>query len=360
MAYKTFSPDITLSGQKINPLSDIMNLGIQTTGNVVFVKHPSDADYRTVKEALGNENLFDSVQSAIDSPKVRSGKNDYVIVCPRDNSTAWVPAGGTVADIQLNKHNVHLVSLGYGKSTEQPVTFQLSGTAGTIGSMGVLYITGSNCEVAGFNFLGTAGTASVGTLGQGNDGGMVTVGAGVTGLDLHDFKIEKQGIQYDAGTTGITGTPRGDINIGSAARDITIRNGYIIGTGLKAGASAAVNLQFNNTNIRVQNVEVLSTKDAAASRFIWNSPGTANGALSLIVDRCKFYNVLGTACTGAVAGTMGVGMRAIINETSAVGCTNISAVGSTFVTPVFSAGTVSNIGVVNPYLATLGTAVVAS
>ena len=82
MSYRTFEPNLTIAGQKINPLSDIMNLGIQTTGNVVFVKDPGDADYRTVREAVGRENIYDTIQAAIDSPKVRDGLNDYVVVCP--------------------------------------------------------------------------------------------------------------------------------------------------------------------------------------------------------------------------------------------------------------------------------------
>lgn len=345
MAYRTFEPSITLAGQKINPLSDIANLGIQTTGNVVFVKHPSDADYTTVKEAVGRENLFDTIQRAIDSNKVRSGKNDYVIVCPRDNNSPWV-AAGTPAGIVLNKHNVHLLGLGAGQSFgSASVVVEQPGTAGTIGTMGILQITGNSCEVAGFHFLGTAGTSTGGTMGDGGDGGVVTVGAAIKGLDFHDFKIEKQGVQWDAGTTGVTGTPAGDIVIGSAAKDITIRDGLMIGTGLKAAASHAIDLQFNNENIRVRNIEMVYNKDAAAGRFIDAAPGTHSG-MQVFVDRCKFINTSGTLIASAFAGTMGVGNFAVIHESMVVRGTEVGTPGSTFVAPLYGTATV----VKNPYI----------
>ena len=350
------NPFSNLDLYKVDPLSEIRNAGILTTGNVVWVKDPSDADYTTVKEAVGNSNLFDTIQAAIDSSKVRSGKNDYVIVCPRDNNTAFVPTG-TPAGVVLNKDNVHLIALGAGKSFGSASTIlEAPGTAGTIGTMGILQITGNSCEVAGFHFRGTAGTSAGGTMGDGGDGGVVTVNAGVKGLDLHDFRVEKTGVQWDAGTTGITGTPQADLMIGSAAKEITVRDGFILsGTGLKASASHGIKLFFNNTNIRVSNVEFMANHDAAASTFILNSPGTADNALSLIVDRSKFYNTGGTATASAVGGTMGVGLRAIINESPGVNCTQIGTAGSTFVTPVYGTATV----VKNPYLG-IGTAALIS
>ena len=346
MAYKDSDVSISLAGQKINPLSDISNLGIPTTGNVVFVKHPSDTDYRTVKESVGNENLFDNIQAAIDSPKIRNGKNDYIIVCPRDDQSSWVVTG-TPAGVNLNKDNVHLLGLGAGKSFgSNSVILEQPGTAGTIGTMGIMQITGDGCEVGGFFFLGTAGTSVGGTMGDGGDGGVVTIGAGVQGLDFHDFKLEKTGIQWDAGTTGITGTPTGDIVVGSAARDITIRDGLMIGTGVLASTSHAIDLQFNNQSIRVKNVEMFYQKDAAAGRFIDAAPGTANNAPQLIAERNKFINTGGTLISSAFAGTMGVGFFSVMMENMVVRGTEVGTPGSTFVAPVQGTATV----VRNPYI----------
>ena len=158
-------------GGKIDPLSEIRNVGILTTGNVVWVKHPSDADYLTVKESVGNENLFDTIQTAIDSPQVRNGKNDYVVVCPRDNNSAWSESNST-AIVQLNKDNVHLVALGAGQSFgSASAILELPGTAGTIGTFGAIYVTGDGCEVGGFFVRGTAGTSQGGSLGAGTVAG---------------------------------------------------------------------------------------------------------------------------------------------------------------------------------------------
>lgn len=355
MAYKTFEPSLAW-GDKIDPLSEIRNGGLLTTGNVVWVKHPSDADYITVKEAVGNENLFDTVQSAIDSSKVRGGKNDVVIVCPRDNNTPWV-AAGTPAGIVVNKDNVHIMGLGAGRAFgSASVVIEQPGTAGTIGTMGIMHVTGNSVEVAGISFLGTAGTSVGGTMGDGGDGGLVTVGAGVNGFYLHDFRIEKQGVQWDAGTTGVTGTPSGDIVIGSAAKNVTIANGAIIGTGLKASASAGINLKFNNTDIRISNVEIIHNKDAAASTMVSVAPGTVSNGVQFIIDRCKFFNTnLGTAISSAVGGTMGVGFFAVINETLSAGATQVGTAGSIQIAPVYGTATV----VKNPYL-TIGTAALVS
>jgi len=355
MPYRTYDPSITLAGQRIDPLSDIRNAGILTTGNVIWVKHASDADYTTVKEAVGRANTFTTIQTAIDSPKVRNGKNDYIIVCPRDNQSSWV-VSGTPAGVVLNKDNVHLVGLGYLQSFgSNSVILEQPGTAGTIGTMGILQVTGDGCEVAGLYILGTAGTSTGGTMGDGGDGGLVTIGPGVQGFDFHDFKVEKSGIQWDSGTTGITGTPTAAIVVGSAAGNITIRDGFIdLGTGLLSSASHGIDLNFNNLNVRVRNVEMYANKDAAAARFIDASPGTANG-LSLWAERCTFVNTSGTVISSAYAGTMGVGMFAVMKECMSVGATQAGTMGSCYIAPVYGTATV----VKNPYLG-IGTAALIS
>ena len=346
-------PALAWGVDKIDPISEVRNAGILTTGNVVWVKHPSDADYRTVKDAIGREFLFDDPQAAIDSSKVRGGLNDVIIVCPRDNQSPWVVTG-TPAGINLNKDNVHLLGLGAGQSFgSSSVILEQPGTAGTIGTMGILQVTGDGCEVAGFTFLGTAGTSVGGTMGDGGDGGLVTVGAGVQGLDLHDFKIEKTGVQWDAGTSGLLGTPNGNLVIGSAANNITIRDGAIVGTGALAGEANSVKLMFNNTDIRIKNVEMTQWITAAAGRFISAAPGTAT-AVQLIADRCKFINLSGTAPSSAFGGTMAVGAVAAMNECSAIGTVvQAGTPGSTFITPVYGTATVIR----NPYLG-IGTAAI--
>ena len=347
---KTREPYLAFGG-KIDPLSEIRNAGILTTGNVVWVKDPTDADYTTVKAAVGRENFFDDIQTAHDSSKVRAGLNDYIVVCPKDDNSAYVVTG-TPAGVTISKDNVHVVGLGAGRSFgSASVILEQPGTAGTIGTLGILRITGDNCEVAGIMIRGTAGTSEGGTMGDGGDGGLVTIGAGVNGLDFHDFRIVKTGVQWDAGTTGVTGTPTGDIVVGSAARDITIRNGFMSGTGLTASAAHAIDLNFNNENIFVENVTMIYNKDAAAGRFIDAAPGTVNNALQLWAERCNFVNTNGTGISSAFAG-MGVGFFSIMKECMAAGSViQVGTPGSTYVAPVYGTATV----VRNPYIG-VGTA----
>ena len=360
MAYRDSSPAITISGQKINPLSDIMGLGIQTTGNVVFVKHPSDADYRTVKESVGRENLYDTIQTAIDSPKIRSGKNDYVVVCPRDNNSAWSESNST-AIVRLNKDNVHLLGLGAGQSFgSASVVLELPGTAGTIGTFGAIYVTGDGCEVSGFFVRGTVGTSQGGSLGAGTVdgrmlGGFVTVGTTVQGLDFHDFKIHRAGAAgWDGGTTGIAGTPAAAIDLGSGAQDITIRNGFI-NCGTQSKDLMGISLPFNGQNIKVSDVVMVQRGLAAASKHIVAGPGTIPVGIHLNAQRVTFVNTSGTDMASAFGGTQAVGAFSLINECPTFRATESGTPGSTLVTPLYGTATV----VKNPYIA-VGTAAVIS
>ena len=135
MSLKTREPFLAFGG-KIDPLSEIRNIGIQTTGNVVFVKREADVDYTTVREAVGRQNMFNDIQVAHDSSKVRAGLNDYIIVCPRDNNSAYVVTG-TPAGVTISKDNVHVLGLGAGRSFgSASVILEQPGTAGTIGTLG--------------------------------------------------------------------------------------------------------------------------------------------------------------------------------------------------------------------------------
>jgi len=349
-------------GGKIDPLSEIRNVGILTTGNVVWVKHPSDADYLTVKESVGNENLFDTIQTAIDSPQVRNGKNDYVVVCPRDNNSAWSESNST-AIVQLNKDNVHLVALGAGQSFgSASAILELPGTAGTIGTFGAIYVTGDGCEVGGFFVRGTAGTSAGGSLGAGTVdgemlGGFITVGTTVQGLDLHDFRAHRAGAaQWDGGTTGLAGTPKAAIMLGSGCQDITIRNGYV-DCGTQSKDLMGLSLPFNGQNIKVSDVVFVQRGLAAASKHIVAGAGTIPVGIHLNAQRVTFVNTSGTTMSSAFGGTMAVGAFALVNECPTFRATESGTPGSTLVTPLLGVGTITTGGVRNPYIAT-GTAAV--
>ena len=121
----------------------------------------------------------------------------------------------------------------------------------------------------------------------------------------------------------------------------------------------AIDLQFNNENVRVTNVEMVKNFDAAASRFIETPPGTVNNGIALIADRCKFYNTSGTEAASAIGGTMGVGYVAMVNECFTAGCAEVGTAGSILVAPASGAGTVQTGGLHNPYIG-VGTAMVVS
>ena len=109
MGLKDRSPYLMWGG-KIDPLSEIRNAGIITTGNVFWVKDPSDADYVSFKDEVGRENLFDTIQAAIN--KCTSDQNDYVMVCPKKDGAVWQLS----AALDLNKNRVHLISVGYNRT----------------------------------------------------------------------------------------------------------------------------------------------------------------------------------------------------------------------------------------------------
>jgi len=361
MGFKTNDP-YTAWGGKIDPLSEIRNAGLVTSGNVVWVKHPSDTDYLTVKEAVGNDTLFDTIQKAIDSPKVRSGKNDYVLVCPRDTNAAFSESNST-AIVQLNKDNVHLIGLGAGKSFgSASVILELPGTAGTMGTFGAIYVTGDGCEVAGFFVRGTAGTSKGGSVGAGTVdgamlGGFITVGTTVQGLDLHDFKVHRAGAaQWDGGTTGIAGTPNAAISLGSGAQDITIRDG-LINCGTQSNDLIGIQMPFNGQNIKVSDVVMVQRGLAAASKHIIAGAGTIPVGIHLNAQRVTFLNTSGTAMSSAFGGTQAVGAFSLLNECPTFKATESGTPGSTLVTPLLGVGTITTGGLRNPYIAT-GTAAV--
>src|SRR5438477_493687 len=69
-------------GGKIDPISEIRNAGIVTSGSVFWVKATSDSDYVTFVDAVGASNVTNGIQAAIN--KCRNDKNDYVLVVPKD------------------------------------------------------------------------------------------------------------------------------------------------------------------------------------------------------------------------------------------------------------------------------------
>ena len=81
------TPANVFSGAKIDPMSEIRNAGILTTSEVYWVKDLGDDDYVSLKNQVGKHYITNTIQDAID--KCVSDQNDYVMVCPKKDGSAW-------------------------------------------------------------------------------------------------------------------------------------------------------------------------------------------------------------------------------------------------------------------------------
>lgn len=178
---------------KIDPLREVRNAGIVTSGDVFWVSNPSDDQHRVRTDNLGRAVVKVDIQAGIDATK--SDNNDYVMVIPQDANAVWTI--GTALDV--NEDRVHLLSVGY---TASPIgygnTIQGFATtaAGTPVDASMVDVTGAGVEIAGFNLFGTAGTTAGGTVAQ-------LLRAGSDGLYVHDMVIQSNDSAAD--TTMVDG-----------------------------------------------------------------------------------------------------------------------------------------------------------
>src|SRR6266571_2885324 len=135
-------------GGKIDPISEIRNGGLLTSGSALWVKNVTDADYRTFANQVGPANIFTDIQSAIN--RARNDKNDYIFVCPQDGGSAWTNTTNVGSAIIINKARVHLISVGYGKTPYgYSNTIRGFGTA-TAYDTAVVKVLAPGVEIAGF------------------------------------------------------------------------------------------------------------------------------------------------------------------------------------------------------------------
>lgn len=142
-----------------------------TLGKVFFVIHadntsdqhlleefPVDRDgvprvYQTISGAA-TDNL--TIQAALDA--CVSGRDDYVIVLPSNGNDYDMNALLT-----MSKHNVHLISLEAINASPDRVGASRATVLEQTGSYGTVYITGQNCEFAGFYIKPKANYSAVQT-----------------------------------------------------------------------------------------------------------------------------------------------------------------------------------------------------
>jgi len=262
-------------GGKIDPISEIRNGGILTSGSVFWVKSVTDSDFTTFQDQVGQANTFQGIQAAIN--KARNDKNDYIFVLPKDGGSAWTADTAGTA-ILLNKARVHLISVGYGRSSNG-YTNTIQGHGTTVANdTAVLKVNAPGCEIAGFRFLGTSGTNDNGTMTE-----VVRLGTASSGTAhqtwLHDSVIEATNTTGGAnGTTSL-------LTFTAGVNGFRADNVKFIGNSL---GGISVNLPINGARHEFHDSQFLMNAAATSNKFVVTGTGANDYTL---FTRCKFTNI---------------------------------------------------------------------
>ena len=203
---------------KIDPLREVKNAGIVTAGDVYWVSSTSDSEHTVRTDKLGRGVVKTSLQAGVDA--AASDNGDYVLVVPTDGGT--VRPLGTAVDV--NEDRLHVLGLG-----GLPAAQYYNGLAfrGYVAADGIdtelLNITGAGVEVGGLKFLGTSGTAALGTITA-----LVRIGTADSGtphdLFFHDNHVENDQAAAANGTAFILNVA-GDV--GGGIQGIKIYNNWL-------------------------------------------------------------------------------------------------------------------------------------
>lgn len=324
-------------GGKIDPISEIRNAGIITSGDVYWVSNESDGQHRARTDSLGRGVVKTSIQAGIDA--TLADQDDYVLVVPQDANASWAP--GTAVD--MNKRKVHLVSVGYGKSVHG-YTNTIEGYAVTAMDDEIVHVTQEGCEIAGFRILGTAGTGSGGTL----DNGLLYLSGSALNLWVHDCEITATGAQWD--DDGFTGM----VASADDQHGLRMDNVAVGGTVAEAsGSQLPVAQGAESQNWEFHDCKFWMLAGNTGQEFV--SAGTGNIDYFLI-NRCQFINLdQGNAVASAVTGNVTDDEGVVhINYCSGVNVTELGTDDNAWISPAAS-GTLNS--VYDPGIA-IGTAMV--
>jgi hypothetical protein len=324
MAFKDTVPFLAFGG-KIDPLSEIRNAGIVTSGRVLWVKATGDADYNTVKDAVGADVMFNDVNSAIG--RTRNDKNDYVLVTPSDNNAVYTLG----SSVDLNKSRMHLIGVGYNRN---PLNYAvtLRGFATTAGGTPIdseyINVTGGGVEVAGIRMLGTVGTSAGGTV----TNGMLLVGTGSTGT-AHDLWVHDSTFEFTSaslGTPSVVNTP-GTVH-GARFDNCWFGN---VAAGLEsAGNSGVVNLGHGGKRWEFRDSKfVYNPGSVATDAFVTAGTGAKEYT---IFKNCDFFSLGTGLITSAVRGSITVNNPVYMRDNGYVGVAQAGTDPSVFKTPVAS------------------------
>lgn len=326
MPFNQFEPFLAFGG-KIDPLTEIRNAGIVTSGRVLWVKAVNDADYTTVKDAVGASFMFNDLQSAVNA--TRNDKNDYILVAPRDNN---IPFGTDVANgsINVNKSRIHVFGLGANKNLQSyAVSFQGFGTtaaAGTPLPASMFNITGPGVEMAGFRVFGTVGTAGAGTV-----TGLINIGTGSTGTAhdfwLHDVSLEQN---HAHGTTAYIYSP-GTVH-GVRLDNVFIGNALV--NTESAGNGGMLRLPNGGKRWIVKDTTfLLNSGSVATDGYVAAGTGATEFA---IFKECSFFHIGTGAITSAVRGSTTIQNPIIMENCYYVQVTQAGTDPTVYKTPVES------------------------
>lgn len=326
---------------KIDPLTEIRNLGIVTAGDVFWVSSESDDAHRDRVDDLGRKVVKVSLQAGIDD--ATTDQNDYVLVVPTDGGTAR--GLGTAVDV--NEDRLHILGLGAGPAPRfyEGLTFRGYVVADGVDTE-LLNITGAGVEVGGLKFLGTSGTHANGTITA-----LVRVGTAASGtphdLYFHDNHVENDQAAAANGTAfivNVTGDVAGGIQ-GLRFERNWLGNwqwapAAVLQTGGTAGPTGLV-LKDNTLVIDAQ---------AVGDDFVVVGTGARRYWLS---ENNRFINVTaGTASASVYTGAVLADHPVLSFNDAAVNATEIGTDTEVFVAPVASG---TRALVYNPNLA-IGTA----
>ena len=313
---------------KIDPLTEIRNAGIVTSGDVFWVSSVSDDQHRTRTKDLGRKWVKETVNAAVADS--RDNHNDYIMVIPTDGGS--VVNLGTAIDI--TKDRLHLLGVG-NKPTPQAyggLTYR-----GYVAASGVdtelIAINGAGVEIGGLKFLGTSGTHTGGTMTA-----LMRIGTSANGtphdLWVHDVHVESTQAAADNGTADIVtfvGNVPGGIQgarfdrcwIGNWSWNPT--NG-VVNMG-NAGTAGPTRTEFRDTTFMVDT-------QATTDKLVVLGTGVTEYTL---FDRCRFINVeAGTAPASALTGALLVDNPVLLFDCKAVNITQVGTDTEAYKSPVSS------------------------
>jgi hypothetical protein len=288
--------------QKIDPVSDIRNMGIITAGDVYWVSSVSDSDHTARIDAYGRKVVKTGYQAAVDASV--DDANDYILAIPSDaNGTTTI---GTALDI--NKDRVHLLALGNSKA-KNSYSVSVIDAFGTLPDTEVVAVTGHGVEVGGMRFVGTLGT---------NDGGTRT--QGVLYLSGHDFYAHDS--VFEDSTT-LWGTPPVIYGGGTVAHDARFDECDIKVSTSQDEASGAVPVVFGGHGNKRWEFNDCKFRLAAGSTTSTIFTGGTGAKEYTLFNRCFMGLVNGTAfaVASALRGSVTANSPILLNDCTALGFT---------------------------------------